>query len=231
LNEWATQVRWAIPVPDQIRPRQSALAKSNLFIISGFSHPVKPVWSVFISSPNNRSLHAVAFRKQTGQASEFPAAALQLSWKSKLPSSFLSCSTSKIKSGHLMELALNLVWLLLAVLLVKHWLSHTARGSARTRTHIAALGMLILILFPVISVTDDLVAAQNPAELDCCVRRLNAASACPHSIFPAVAALPPPALSGLSVGFPSFNAPRPAPAPYKKMPTLASIQNRPPPAA
>ena len=129
-----------------------------------------------------------------------------------------------------MELTLNLVWLVLAVLLVKHWLSHTARGRARTLTHIAALGMLILILFPVISVTDDLVAAQNPAELDCCVRRIDA-DFCTHSNLPTANALPPPPVADYSVGFLGFNAPHPTPAPYVETPAMASVQNRPPPAA
>ena len=123
-----------------------------------------------------------------GQASEFPAAMLHYH---EITAScvFTLPLYVKIQSGQHMELTLNLVWLVLAVLLVKHWLSHTARGRARTLTHIAALGMLILILFPVISVTDDLVAAQNPAELDCCVRRIDA-DFCTHSNLPTANASP-----------------------------------------
>jgi hypothetical protein len=90
--------------------------------------------------------------------------------------------------------------------------------------------MLILILLPVISVTDDLQALQNPAELDCCARRHHAVS-CPHSIFPAAATLPPPVFAELSFGFLRFAAPGNRPAPLVELPALASIQNRPPPAA
>jgi hypothetical protein len=45
-----------------------------------------------------------------------------------------------------------------------------AAGATR-RTQMVALAVLILILFPVISVTDDLQAIQNPAEVDSCLRR------------------------------------------------------------
>jgi hypothetical protein len=128
-----------------------------------------------------------------------------------------------------MELSLNLVWALLAVVLVRLWLLHASRNGVSTRTQFAALAMLIVILLPVISVTDDLQALQNPAELDCCARRHHAASF-PHSVFPAVATLPPPVLAELSIGFLRFTAPSPVPAPQVKSPALASIQNRPPPA-
>jgi len=90
--------------------------------------------------------------------------------------------------------------------------------------------MLIVILFPVISVTDDLGAALNPVELDCCVRRHHAVSSS-HSVFPAAATLPPPAFAELSFGFLRFAAPDNRPAPLVKIPALASIQNRPPPVA
>ncbi|MGA3370539.1 MAG: hypothetical protein ABSC48_02140 [Terracidiphilus sp.] len=129
-----------------------------------------------------------------------------------------------------MELALNLVWALLAFVLVRLWLRHEHGERATMRTQAAALAMLIVILLPVISVTDDLQALQNPAELDCCARRNHAVS-CPHSPFPPAATPPPPVLAELSFGFLSFAASRPAPAPLVETPALASIQNRPPPAA
>jgi hypothetical protein len=54
---------------------------------------------------------------------------------------------------------------------------------------------------------------------------------CPHSIFPAVATLPPPVFAELSFGFLRFTAPSHLPVPLVKIPAMASIQNRPPPAA
>ena len=129
-----------------------------------------------------------------------------------------------------MELTLNLVWALLAAALVRLWLRTLSPSAARSRTQAVALLMLIVILFPVISVTDDLGASLNPAELDCCARRHHAA-ACSHSVFPAAATLPPPAFAELSFGFLRFAAPGNRPAPLVKIPALASIQNRPPPVA
>ncbi|MGA3082617.1 MAG: hypothetical protein ABSD44_14800 [Terracidiphilus sp.] len=127
-----------------------------------------------------------------------------------------------------MELILNLVWLLLAILMVRVWLRHARRTGASTRTQIAALAMLILILLPVISVTDDLQTIQNPAEVDCA--RRNHAATSPHSIFHAIATLPPPVLAELSFGFSGFAAPAAFHAPLVEIPALSSIQNRPPPA-
>lgn len=129
-----------------------------------------------------------------------------------------------------MELALNLAWALLAVLLVRLWLRPALPSSVSTRSQAVALLMLIVILFPVISVTDDLVAAHNPAELNCCARRHHAVS-CTHSIFPAAAMLPPPVFADHSFRFLRFAAPSNRPEPLVKIPARASNQNRPPPVA
>jgi hypothetical protein len=94
-----------------------------------------------------------------------------------------------------------------------------------------ALAVVILILLPAISMTDDLVAAQNPAEIDCCARRNHDHAACPHSIIPAVAALPLPGFAGVSLAFVGMAEPSNLPSPFVENPSLASIQNRPPPAA
>lgn len=73
-----------------------------------------------------------------------------------------------------MELVLNLVGALVAVGLICLWLrtaSQGNHGSAHWGIQLVALLLLIVILFPVISVTDDLMAAQNPAETDSVQRR------------------------------------------------------------
>jgi len=143
---------------------------------------------------------------------------------------FLSTNTTDVESGLRMELTLNLVWALLAVVIFNQWLRHAPCKGAGRATQFAALAMLTLLLFPVISVTDDLIAAQNPAETDCCQRRDHVAPS-GHSIFPAVPALPPPAVADLSFGFLRFIAPGQMPAPFVANPAFATIQNRPPPAA
>lgn len=129
-----------------------------------------------------------------------------------------------------MEITLNLVWALLATLMFWLWMRHAPCECLSRRTQLVALVVVILVLLPVISMTDDLQALQNPAEVDCCARRQHTVS-CPHCIFPAVATLPPPVFAELSFGFLRMAAPGHLPAPKVKIPALASIQNRPPPAA
>jgi hypothetical protein len=134
-----------------------------------------------------------------------------------------------------MELFLNLAWVLLAALMCCLWPRFAPRTGPEQRMQdrrmqFVALAMLILILLPVISVTDDLMAVQNPAETDSCQRRDHVVSNA-HSIFPAVAALPLPVFSELSFGVLRLAAPGHLPAPVVYHPGLASIQNRPPPVA
>jgi hypothetical protein len=129
-----------------------------------------------------------------------------------------------------MEIILNLAWIFLAAVIVWLWLRDAPCEGASRRLQMIALAMLIAILFPVISVTDDLQTVQNPAELDCCARR-NHAALCPHSIISAVAALPPPAFAQPSSGFLRFVAPSSFPVAALDNPALAPIQNRPPPVA
>jgi hypothetical protein len=129
-----------------------------------------------------------------------------------------------------MELALNLVWALLATLMYWLWMRHAPREYSSRQMQLVALAVVILILLPVISVTDDVQTLQNTAELDCCARRHHAVASA-HSIFPAAAALPPPVIAELTYGFLRFSAPGNRPAPLVKIPALASIQNRPPPVA
>src|SRR5580658_7738596 len=66
-----------------------------------------------------------------------------------------------------MELLLNLAWLLLAV--PAFWLWHGSRASSLVRKFTAvqcvlALGCMLVILFPVVSATDDLRAMRNEME-------------------------------------------------------------------
>lgn len=66
-----------------------------------------------------------------------------------------------------MELFLNLLWLLLAVPAV--WVWHTARcrhvrSAGQSRQCVLVLGCLLLMLFPVVSATDDLQAMRPEIE-------------------------------------------------------------------
>jgi hypothetical protein len=132
-----------------------------------------------------------------------------------------------------METVLNLAWALLAALMFCLWLRHSPLVGPNRRAdslglQFVALTVLILLLFPVISVTDDLQAAQNPAETTSCQRRDHVCSA-PHHVFPAVAAIPPPAFAGLTLGVPHLAKQYELLTPVVASRALASIQSRPPP--
>jgi hypothetical protein len=129
-----------------------------------------------------------------------------------------------------MELTLNLGWAVLAVWMLYAWLRMAPHKAFDRRRQFVALTVVILILLPAISMTDDLIAAQNPAEIDCSVRRDHAGSS-PHSVAPVAAALPLAAFTGLSIAIVRMAAPSNPFDPFVEPPALGSIQNRPPPAA
>jgi hypothetical protein len=127
-----------------------------------------------------------------------------------------------------MEILLNSVWALVVSAIVCLWVRLGERRNGDQRTSFIAMAMLIVILFPVISVSDDLWSIQNPAETDTCLRR-DLLAACPHSIFPAVPALPEPALADLSVGFERLSMLVRPPALAVDTHITDGIENRPPP--
>jgi hypothetical protein len=129
-----------------------------------------------------------------------------------------------------MELVLNLVWALLATVIVRLWICHAPDQCVRKRTQFAALLLLLLILFPVISVTDDLQAMQNPAEFESTLRKANAAIN-PHSIFPVVPAILPWGVTEISLGVQPYITRAHFPVLAIDRPAMDPIQNRPPPLA
>jgi hypothetical protein len=89
-----------------------------------------------------------------------------------------------------MELFLNLTWLGLSAALV--WGYFTFAHSAppkRKWLAVVALALLILVLLPAISMTDDLAAINNPGETDHIFRR-NGAPLPPHTDVVVVAIVP-----------------------------------------
>lgn len=129
-----------------------------------------------------------------------------------------------------MELTLNFGWALVAMWMLCAWMRKAPRRARDRRIQMVALAVVILILLPAISMTDDLVAAQNPAEIDCCARRNHDQGASSHSILPAATSLPLPSFTGISLAFVGMAAPSNLPSPLVENPALASIENRPPPA-
>ncbi len=70
------------------------------------------------------------------------------------------------------ELLLNLIWLALSLLLASWWIRAVRRGRARKDwTAAVTVCLLLMLLFPVISMTDDLVAMTSPSEIVHEVRR------------------------------------------------------------
>lgn len=74
-----------------------------------------------------------------------------------------------------MELFLNLVWLFVSLLLVITWMrsERSAHKKFKWSTVIALL-LLVALLFPVISMTDDLIAINTASEVEHTMRRYEA---------------------------------------------------------
>jgi hypothetical protein len=128
------------------------------------------------------------------------------------------------------ELILNLVGVLVALAIVCLWLRWAPNAGFDRKTQFVALALLILILFPIISVTDDLLAAQSPAETDSCVRRDHLVSGM-HPAPRLTAVSTEPLLVAHRFGFLRFPAPGTRPVPVGNAPAIAPIDNRPPPIA
>lgn len=76
-----------------------------------------------------------------------------------------------------MELFLNLAWAALSIFLVAGWVWSIRKGHTEFQwTTLVALVLLLVLLFPAISMTDDRVAMSTPTELDHMMR----ASETPH---------------------------------------------------
>ena len=108
-----------------------------------------------------------------------------------------------------------------------------ALGAARARTgegRLVALALLVLILFPVISVTDDLMAVQNPAETDSSLRRDHLLPRV-NSTFLATAGAPEALFAEQTSGCLRLAAPGASLTHILISPAMSPIENRPPPAA
>lgn len=127
-----------------------------------------------------------------------------------------------------MESLFNIVWALVAMASVCFWLKSGRRTSEGGHSSLVGLAMLAVILFPVISVSDDLWSLQNPAETDTCQRRDHVVGSS-QTHFPAVAVLPEPRTTELKFWFQSLDVPRPAESFAPANPAFGNIENRPPP--
>jgi hypothetical protein len=126
-----------------------------------------------------------------------------------------------------MELILNLIWALTATAMSLLWLRFGLRGSRRIQ--VVSLVVLLLVLFPVISVSDDLVSLQNAAEVDSWGRRHHEMASV-ISFVPHVVAAFLFSAADLLPSAQHLSAFEDAPTCPCDHPALASIDNRPPPA-
>ncbi len=130
-----------------------------------------------------------------------------------------------------MELFFNIAWLVVAGVLVTLWLRGGGQGHPERRGQLIAMAVLIAVLFPVISVSDDLLAIQNASEADNYLRRDHLVPSNPSPVQPMLAVILPAMSTGLGFGFLRFIAPNLLPLLQPKHPETAGIDNRPPPVA
>ena len=128
-----------------------------------------------------------------------------------------------------MELALNLEWIAMAIAMCWLWLRHARREGRGRITQFISLALVLVMMFVVITMYDDMAMAQNPAETRS-FQREDDLGAHAHAPLHPVTVLTP-----LFSTIPSFGASHSAVlgnlvAPALKVPATTSIQNRPPPA-
>jgi hypothetical protein len=128
-----------------------------------------------------------------------------------------------------MELFLNLAWSLVAGTLVSLWLRGEGWNQPDRRRHLIALAVLIAVLFPVISVSDDLLAIQNVSEADNYLRRDHLIPSGSHPVQPVLTMMAAIIFTGFAFGFLRFVAPSFIPVKGPHHLDLAWIENRPPP--
>jgi hypothetical protein len=129
------------------------------------------------------------------------------------------------------ELFFNLAWLVVAGVLVTLWLRGDTQGDAERRGQLIAMAVLIAILLPVISVSDDLQTIQNASEADNYLRRDHLVPSNPSPVQPMLAVILPAMSAGLGFGFLRFIAPSLLSVVEPTHPEMAGIDNRPPPVA
>jgi hypothetical protein len=129
-----------------------------------------------------------------------------------------------------MELALNLEWMALAVAMCWLWVRHARREGQRRTVQLVSLALVLVTMFVVITMYDDMAMAQNPAETRCFQNDDKLSMHVHATLHPAVAFAPTLAVE-IPLNTVRFAGPGSLPVPTMRVPVLSSIQNRPPPAA
>jgi hypothetical protein len=128
-----------------------------------------------------------------------------------------------------MEIILNIAWVACSLGLIWFWNRSAVSNSVPRRTQILALAMIVLLLLPVISLSDDLIAMQGPSETDIGMRRALHSDEMHPSTAPASFALTEEVVTALSLSWLSQDAMQD----YRLTPPSAlltrSLDSRPPP--
>jgi hypothetical protein len=131
------------------------------------------------------------------------------------------------------EIILNLAWALCSLGLIWLWIrvgNSGSRASSR-KTQFLALAIVVLLLLPIISLSDDLMAMQGPAESDTCLRRAFHAGESHPSVIPHSMAMPEQLFITLSIRGMSQKTVQS----YRVVPPqtflIRSLDSRPPPRA
>ncbi len=131
-----------------------------------------------------------------------------------------------------MEFLLNLAWLMVSAGVIFAWV----RGIRSRRTSFTwgacvALGLLVLLMLPVISMTDDLVAFSSPAETEHILRRSEAPLAYAASgVLPLHLLAPLGPVSATVGSMPAYARPEPSLAAALRVDFTRALGVRPPPA-
>jgi hypothetical protein len=149
---------------------------------------------------------------------------------SQAGSTFLRPTIRGVESVRKVEIFLNLAWVCLALGSICLWLRLEQRTAPQRRLHLIALVMVLVILFPVISVSDDLWSIQNPAETDTSQRR-NQIGPSLYLVLPVLGSPPVPLFAPVNLVAQYLSASIDVPAESYAIPPLEGIDNRPPPTA
>jgi hypothetical protein len=129
-----------------------------------------------------------------------------------------------------MELALNLEWMAMTAAMCWLWVRHARREGPGHSAQFVSLALVLLTMFTVITMYDDMAMAQNPAETRCFQREEDLSAHAHAPLHSVVASTPAPAAELRFNRF-RFSMTDNLNVPTVKLRALSSIQNRPPPAA
>jgi len=127
------------------------------------------------------------------------------------------------------EMVLNLGWMAMAIAMCWLWVHHARREGQGRPAQFVSLALVLVMMFVVITMYDDMAMAQNPAETRCFQREDDLGAHAHAPLHPAVALAPTLAAELRFDTFAMLWWPRPCPDCGASLPLLHS--EPPPPAA